>query len=339
MDVATLRTQLKKVQPAPVYLVLGTQQTLLDQAREAFLGLIPVDERTTNVGTYDLEEESLATAIDDAQSFPFFGDRRLVILNKPAFLTGASGRGKAKQDPSLLQEYLKAPQPTTTLVILAPYEKLDGRKGVVKALKKQAVQVSAAPLDEQDARRAVLAEVQHAGYSFGPGALDELVRRTNADYEQMAAHLQQLELLDYQAKQISKESVAGLVPQSLDENVFDLVNAVLNRQQEHSLDLYRQLIAAQQAPLQINAILVGQFRLLLQVKILAGRGLSQPTLASQLKVHPYRVKLALQVVRRFSLASLTQAYLGLVRVEQALKTTSRSPELLFQLFMLQYGQK
>ena len=30
---------------------------------------------------------------------------------------------------------------------------------------------------------------------------------------------------------------------------------------------------------------------------------------------------------------------GLVRIEKALKTTNRTPELLFQLFLLQYSQK
>ena len=339
MDVATLRTQLKNAHPAPLYLVLGTQQVLLDQARAAFLALVPETERVMNVGSYDLEETDLATALDDAQSAPFFGERRLVLLNKPAFLTGNGSRGKVKQDPELLLNYLKAPQPSTLLVILAPYEKLDGRKAVVKALKKQAVQVSAAPLSEQDARRLIQARVQQAGFHFGSGALDELVRRTNADYGLMMAHLPQLQLLAYQSKEIDSASVQGLVAQSLDENVFDLVTAVLQRHQEQALGLYRELLAAQQQPLQINAVLVSQFRLLLQVKILTARGLSQATLAKQLKVHPYRVKLAAQTVRRFTLPALSQAYLGLVRIEKALKTTNRTPELLFQLFLLQYSQK
>ena len=97
MDVATLRTQLKNAHPAPLYLVLGTQQVLLDQARAAFLALVPEAERVMNVGSYDLEETDLATALDDAQSAPFFGERRLVLLNKPAFLTGNGSRGRSSR--------------------------------------------------------------------------------------------------------------------------------------------------------------------------------------------------------------------------------------------------
>ena len=171
------------------------------------------------------------------------------------------------------------------------------------------------------------------------GALDELVKRTNADYSLMVANLKKLMILNYQDQEITVASVKKLVPQSLDSNVFDLVTAVLNHQQTQSLDLYRQLLDSEQQPLQINAVLVSQFRLLLQLKILSARGLSQGTLAKRLNVHPYRVKLGLQMVRKFSLTDLMNAYLGLIRCERALKTTSRSPELLFQLFMLQYSQQ
>lgn len=339
MDALTLRQQLKDAPAAPVYLVLGTQSVIMEDVKRAFLDLIPKEERVMNVGNYDLEEEGLDQALDDAMSAPFFGEKRLVFLNKPTFLTTGNGKSKVKQSPDLLKNYLSHPQPTTILVILAPYEKLDGRKGVVKQLNKGAVEVDAQPLKETAAKNAVEKFVLDSGFHFADGALNELVERTNADYSLMMANAKKLMLLDYRSREIKIESVQNLVPQSLDSNVFDLVTAVLNRQQDRSLTLYRELLDSQQQPLQINAVLVSQFRLLLQVKILSARGLSQGTLANKLGVHPYRVKLGLQTVRQFSLTDLMNAYLGLIRCEKALKTTSRSPELLFQLFMLQYSQR
>lgn len=339
MDAATLKKQLKGAPAAPVYLVLGTQQIIMNDVKNMFTQLIPEEQRVMNIGSYDLEEEELSAALDDAMSAPFFGDKRVVFLNKPFFLTGESSKGKLKPNPDLLKNYLKHPLPSTVLVILAPYEKLDGRKGVVKELKKSAVEVDAQPLKEQDAKEAIKKIASEHGFSFENGALDELVQRTNADYSLMVANLKELMILDYKNKTIQQADVQALVPQSFDSNVFDLVTAVLKRQQEESLKLYQQLLASQQQPLQINAVLVSQFRLLLQLKILSTRGLSQGTLAKQLKVHPYRVKLGLRAVNHFSLQDLMNAYLGLIRCEKALKTTNRSPELLFQLFMLQYSKK
>lgn len=339
MDVATLRQQLNGQAPAMVYVVLGTQGILQQQARDAFMGLIPEAERVMNVGSYDMETTPLATAIDDAMSAPFFGERRLVLINKPYFLAGSPAKVKVNHDLDALKSYLEHPEPSTVLVLMAPYEKLDNRKGLVKELKKVAVEVSAAPLSEQDARHQVEQQLLSDGYRLANGAMDELVRRTNADYGLMVANLKKLELLAYQTKQISQGDVIGLVPQSLDENVFDLITAVLKRDQAQALDIYQQLLETNHEPLQLNALLVGQFRLLIQIKVLSSRGLSQGTLASRLKVHPYRVKIGMQTARHFQMNDLVRAYLGLIRCEKALKTTARDPELLFQLFMLQFAKK
>lgn len=339
MDVAALKEQLSKKTPTMIYLALGTQQVLLQQVREAFIGLIPPEERVMNIGSYDMETTPLAVALDDAMSTPFFGEHRLVIINKPYFFSSEKGPAKMDHDLDALSNYLQHPEPSTVLVFLAPYEKLDGRKKIVKELKKNAVLIDTSPLNEQAARKQIAASLTADGYVIDPAAMDELVQRTNADYELMTANLDKLKLLTYKEKNITAENVRALVPQSLDENVFDLVNAVLKHEQVRSLDLYDQLIAGEQPPLKINAVLISQFRLLLQIKILSSRGLSQGTLAQKLNVHPYRVKLGLQTVRHFSLSALENAYLGLINIEKALKTTQREPRLLFQLFMLQYGQQ
>lgn len=338
MDVTALQQQLKANQLAPVYLILGEQAILRQRAVTAFTELIPADQQVMNVGNYDMEVSPLALALDDAMSAPFFGERRLVVINKPYFLTGDNKNKKLEHDVDGLLDYLAHPEPSTVLVINAPYEKLDSRKKIVKRLKKEAVLVSAAPLNEAQARTAVQRQVKADGYQFESAALDELVQRTNADYSLMVAAVAKLELYAYQSKQIEVAAVSGLVPQSLDQNVFDLVTAVLKRNYQLALQRYQDLINSEEQPLRINAVLVSQFRLLIQVKVLKERGLSQGSLASALKVHPYRVKLALQTVRAFQLNDLEQAYLGLVKIERGLKTTARDPQLLFELFMLQYVQ-
>lgn len=103
--------------------------------------------------------------------------------------------------------------------------------------------------------------------------------------------------------------------------------------------MYHELLLQKEEPLKINAILIGQFRLLLQVKILFEKGYSQGNLASVLKIHPYRIKLAMQQIKHFSKQTLAQAYLGLEEIEVKIKTGQGQPELLFELFMLQFAAK
>ncbi len=55
--------------------------------------------------------------------------------------------------------YVNDPEPTTVLVLMAPYAKLDERKKVVKQIKQKAVVVDNSPLTEMAVRKHLLAEL------------------------------------------------------------------------------------------------------------------------------------------------------------------------------------
>nr|WP_223877187.1 DNA polymerase III subunit delta [Lactiplantibacillus pingfangensis] len=321
---------------ASIYVVLGTVDYLADQLKQQLIQVIPSEERTMNVGSYDMETTPVAVALDDAMSAPFFGERRLVFINHPYFLTGEHQKNKIDHDLDALQTYFDQPEPATILVLMAPYEKLDARKKLVKSLKKQATIVEVNQVSERETQAYVQQALQAKKITIEPAAFQELLNRTDGQLGLIMAQLPKLMIYAAQSQQIDLAAVNALVTKSLTQNVFDLVNDVLRYQTQAAVELYHELVAAQEAPLKINAILLGQFRLLLQVKILERAGYSQGSLASTLKVHPYRVKLAMQVVRQFNQETLRAAYLGLLQTEVQMKTTQRDPELLFELFMVQF---
>jgi len=324
-------------QLANVYLILGEADYLQRRLKAGFKNSVPAEEQTMNFVSYDMDTVPLAVALDDAMAAPFFGERRVVCIDNPQFLTGETKKQKVDHDIDSLQTYLGSPMPSTVLVFFAPYEKLDGRKKVVKQLKKTATMIEIGNFSERDVRQFIGDQLKSDGYSMAPNALNELIQRTDADLTLMMSELPKLELFTLPAKEVQLSAVTGLVRQTLTQNVFDLVNRVLAKDTAGAVTLYRELLLAKEEPLRINAILQGQFRLLIQTKILAKQGYSQGKLASILKVHPYRIKLALQSHRRFKLTDLNRAYLGLFRVEQQMKSTAMEPEMLFSLFMTQFA--
>ena len=126
---------------------------------------------------------------------------------------------------------------------------------------------------------------------------------------------------------------------SLEQNVFDLVEFVLEKKVDDALELYHELIEQKEEPIMINAILISQFRLFLQVKILQKHGYAQGNIAEALRVHPYRVKLAMQNARKFKYEDVRDAYLGLEKNEEDLKSARVNPELLFQLFLFKFIER
>lgn len=336
MDITALGQQIKQNKVAPVYLVEGDEVYLVDEVQKSFRNLLSPEEADMNFGQYDMQTTPLAVALDDAASAPFFGDRRLVFIKQPLFLTSDAKKAKVKHDIDGFLKYLANPLPSTILVIFAPYPKLDERKKVTKFLKKTATVIDAKKRAPEQAQREVQRAFQQAKVKLEPEALTALVQRTSGDLTAMMAAVPILLTYALQSQTITAAAVAALVPQNLEENVFSLVDAVLARQVTKALTIYDELLLQKEEPLKINAILVGQFRLLMQIKILQKSGYSQGNLAQVLRIHPYRIKLALRQTKRFSRASLRDAYLGLTDIEVKLKSSQQSPRLLFQLFLLKF---
>lgn len=320
-----------------VYVILGKADYFQRRLKRGFKQQVPAEEQTMNFASYDMDTVPLAVALDDAMAAPFFGERRVVCIDNPQFLTGETKKQKVEHDIDSLQKYLESPMPSTVLVFFAPYDKLDARKKVTKQLKKVATMVEINQFSERDVRQFVTDQLKQDGYTMEPAALNDLIQRTDADLTLIMSELPKLELYTLPEKTITQAAISGLVTQTLTQNVFDLVNRVLAKNTAGAVTLYRELLQAKEEPLKINAILQGQFRLLIQTKVLAKQGYSQGKLASILKVHPYRIKLALQTHRRFQLTDLNRAYLGLFRVEKQMKSTTMDPELLFSLFMTQFA--
>ncbi len=96
-----------------------------------------------------------------------------------------------------------------------------------------------------------------------------------------------------------------------------MVEYVLKKQTANALSLYQDLLLQKEDPIKINAILMTQFRLLLQVKFLE--------------------KKAIQQARKFSEKVLASAFEGLVDAEYRLKTGQGDKEMQFELFVLQFA--
>lgn len=339
MNYATEMAKINKGQLAPVYLFLGTESYLAESGRRELTNqVLAEDEMDLNFGAYDMEEIPVGVALDDAESVPFFGDKRLVIIDRPTFFTAEKSKQKLEHDLVWLENYLNNPPEFTVLAFFAPYEKLDERKKITKLVKKVATVVEVKTLSEKEVRHFLKELIANEDYQISPEAFELLIQLTDAKLSTAMSELPKLFLFASDTKQITKSAVNELVAKSLEQNIFALVEYVLKKRVADALTLYQDLLLQKEDPIKINAILMTQFRLLIQVKILEKKGYQQGDIAGMLKVHPYRVKLAIQQARKFSEQVLVTAFDGLVEAEYRLKTGQGDKEMQFELFVLQFAE-
>ena len=338
MSIASELAKIKQKDFSFLYLVAGTEDYLIDTVKRTFSeSILEPEEIDLNFSSFDMEEVSIGTVLADAESIPFFGEHRLIFMNRSIFLSSERSKVQTEQDLKEFETYLKNPANSTILVVFAPYEKLDQRKKITKLLKKQAVVIDVQPLKEKEVEKYIRDTMRNENYTISPEAFELLIQLTDAKLSTVVNELPKLFLYSKETKQITKLAVEELVPKSLEQNIFALNEMVLKKDAAGALVLYQDLILQKEDPIKINAIMTSQFRLLLQVQILLTKGFQQNEIAKIIKSHPYRVKLAAQQIRKLSLTTLLKAYEGLIELEYRLKTGQGDRKMQFELFILQFA--
>lgn len=319
------------------YLIWGTEELLFDNAIKAFDKIMETDkEDPINTYHFNLTETPIEDIVNEAESFPFFGGKKLIIVHESYIFTGKKVNSTVSHAIDILESYIADPSEFSILVFLAPYDKLDKRKKVTKSLLKHSEVIEANPAKDGDIREYVLSYFSEKGFTISQNALNLLLQLTDRNLTRTIKEAEKLVLYHNDQTEITIEAIQILVSKSLEQNIFDLNERVLNKNVKESIELYQDLITQKEDPIKILALMISQFRLLLQVKILKKKGYQQSDIAAILKIHPYRVKLAIQKEQKFSQAVLSKAHHLLITADHEIKTGKVNPELQIELFIWQF---
>lgn len=119
---------------------------------------------------------------------------------------------------------------------------------------------------------------------------------------------------------IESKDVAKLSPYVAEASIFDLVDALGNRNARRASLLLQRKLNEGSDPFYLFSMFVRQFRLLIQVKELADGGYRPQAIARDIKQHPFVVGKLYQQARGFSLQELETIYRHLLDIDIAVKT-------------------
>ncbi|OAS85008.1 MULTISPECIES: DNA polymerase III subunit delta [Metabacillus] len=331
---------IKKKKLHSTYLLIGKETFLMQETVQLIVNAsLMEEEKDFNLSVYDMEETSIETALEDAETLPFMGEKRVIILKNPVFLTSEKKKEKIEHRIDKLEQYMNSPAPYTILIFLAPYEKLDERKKITKLIKKQSVLLEMKTLSDDETIKWITDIAEQEAIYFSKEAMEELMLLTAGDLMIMHQELKKLSTYVGEGGSITPETVRLLVARSLEQNIFDLIDHVIHRRSKDALQIFYDLLKNNEEPIKILSLLVNQFRLILQVKELANTGYGQQQIATTVKVHPFRVKLALQQAKLFKAEELAHILMDLAEADYEMKTGKKEKQLLLELFLLKLFQK
>lgn len=322
----------------PILVLTGEDVGQFEWLKKDILQKIAYDPSDLNYSYFDMKETSYAVVELDLVSLPFFADEKIVILDHLLDLTTAKKRVLTDEDLKQFESYLETPSESTKLVIFAE-GKLDSKRRLVKLLKREAQIVEAATPTDQDLKRYFASQAQELGLKFVGDALDQLLLKSGYDFGELQKNLALLQAYKEDG-QITLEDVEEAVPKTLQDNIFDLTQMILKRQIDQASNLVKDLRLQGEDEIKLIAIMLGQFRLFTQVKILSEEGQPESQIVTSLsdlsgrRINPYQVKFALRDSRRLSLPFLKQAMITLIETDYAIKSGKYDKDYLFDLALL-----
>lgn len=318
---------------APVYLLVGEEAYYVDETISKLRAALGGEDG--EYAQFDCAEQPVDFVIDEADTIPFFSDRKLVVARNASFLRATEkGKEKIEHDLSRLEAWLEHPTEQCVTVFVAPYEKLDERKKVTKLMKKHAILLEAAQLKEHDLAVWIQQEIAAQQGRITDDAVGKLIEMVGANMLQLRLEIEKL-LLFVEGDVIDAHVVENLVAKTLEHDAFKLLNAYLARDIVTAVTIYHDLLRQKEEPIMLVGLLASNIRTMNHVYYLEKKGYHPQQIAKQLKLHPYRVKLMVENRRRPTEERLLKALHRLAEVDLKLKTTGGNRERHLELFLIQ----
>lgn len=327
--------KIKNKKNSPLYLFYGTETFLMNETKDMLLNeVLGEHEKDFNLAIFDLEETPIEMALEDAETLPFMGEKRMIVLKNPYFLTGEKAKEKVEHSLDRLEQYIGQPAPYSVIVFLAPYEKLDERKKITKLLKQHAEVMEVNALDEKNLINWISTRATMHQVTIDDDAAKLVMQLTGSNLMIISKEIDKLSMYVGTEGHITQETVNLLVARTLEQNIFELIDRAVHRKLEEAFRIFYDLLKNNEEPIKILSLLATQFRLIFQVKDLVRQGYGQQQIAGMLKVHPYRVKLAANQSNLFSNDHLMGIINHLAEMDFEIKNGKIDKRLAVELFLM-----
>lgn len=244
------------------------------------------------------------------QASPFLANTRLVII---------SGLATNKAAAAKLSELMSG-VPSTTVAVFVEQE-VDQRTAAFKALKAADKVMKFEALSGPQLTAWVKQGVEKLGGSIDRPAIQELLTRVGEDQWRLAQEINKM--VNY-SQTVTAAGVRSMVAASVDQSVFDLVEAMTAGRVDAALKLYRGLLEARESEMYLLTMVQWQLRNLLLAK--TAPGLDPPELAKVAGMSPYVAGKMLSAQSRYSEGLLRAAYRAAADCELDIKSGRLKPE-------------
>jgi len=265
----------------PIYFLGGEESYFIDKvmkyAQENILGEA---ERSFNQMTLYGKESNFKSVVDNARQFPMMSEYRVLFLKE----------AQSMRDFDKLDVYANNPSPQTLLFISYKHKKPDGRKNIIKVLKKKSVYFQSDKIKDYKIADWILSYVKGLGYKINGQAAGLMAEYLGSDLQKIENEIAKATISFSKGDEITMQVIQDKIGISKEYNVYELQKAIGNKKYSRVFYITENMsrnMKNNPMPLVIGSL----YRFFTQLFFVAqNQSMSDQAIAGQLRINPYFIK-------------------------------------------------
>lgn len=309
-----------------VYLVYGDEKYLVRNIKNRLVHGIIQEGDTMNFTKFVGKDHAAKEVIETADTLPFFADYRLVLLEDTGWM-------KSGNDD--IAEYIKQIPESTVLLFVE--SEVDKRNKVYKQIKSAGYICECNRMSQSELSKWILVRLNKEQKKITRENMTYLLGKLGDDMDNITSELDKLLSYTMGKDVIEAEDIDKICVSEITGRIFDMVDAIGNKNQRKALDLYYDLIAVREAPMKILYMLARQFNIMLQVKEMSLKGVPAAEMAKNMGMQNFIINKTLSQCKNFKLSTIKHAVSYCLKLEEAVKLGNMNDKMAVELIIVKYS--
>ena len=329
-----LKNDLKQKSPGRFYVLYGEEDYLRRYYTEQLKKQL-LDELTADFNFHRLTAEnfSVQALSDSMEALPMMAERSLILVEEVDLFE--LSEGEREKLTGLLCD---VPDYCCLLLTYTDFKPDKRKKKLWDAIEKNAVLTEFRYQSESDLRSWIARHFRALGKQIAPELCGYLLQQCGLSMTRLDGEIQKICAFSG-AETVVRADIDAVVEPTLDAVVFQLTDALAQRDFALALEKLNVLLKMQTEVIPIVAAIGAQMRRLNAARILQAEGKGAAELASLCGIAPYAAGKTMMLAQRFSDRFCRQAMLLCCQTDYRIKTSYDTPEHLAQTLILSLAEE
>ncbi len=310
------------------YLLYGEESYLVQQNKHNLIKYLTADMMDDmNINRYQGPDIDANQVVEMAETLPFFADYRVILVENSGWF--AEGN-------SIFEEYIKRIPDTTIFVFVE--QKVDGRKTIVSGMKEVGVVVNYLYQEDDVLAAWMKKRAADAGLMMSPAIAKLLIGRVGNQMQRLSMELEKVISYCLGNAEITAKDVDAVCTDTIEDRVFEMVEAVSLKNQKRVMVLYKDLLLLKQAPAKVLAIINSEYARMMSIKYMMEKGMNDTAIATALGMHSFAVGKRMPTVRKYKMDELKKCLNQGIQADHSYKAGKITDRMALEILLVELTQ-